>query len=283
MKTSKNYIIGLALAATMLLGVSTTKADLLSGYYRDHSVSNGHHFNFGYTNNHGRRPVVHDERWVGEMQFGDNVATGERLQFFCVDISTHVSQAFLHQFEGQFYQAMSFNDAVNGNVALPLTYDQHFAIQTLFNHTYSSLLDAQDIYASATGRARTAALNDVLLLSMGLQFSVWEIMHESDMNAWDIRSGQLSVTNPSSASMYNQLTSLTDSWFDSLLTGIWADEYANATLWEITYFYAPGNVSQPFISVTGINDPAVVPEPATLAMLGLGLAGLGIARRRVRK
>jgi len=33
----------------------------------------------------------------------------------------------------------------------------------------------------------------------------------------------------------------------------------------------------------GGDDSAVVPEPATLAMLGLGLAGLGIARQRMKK
>ena len=35
------------------------------------------------------------------------------------------------------------------------------------------------------------------------------------------------------------------------------------------------------IAVTG--DPAPIPEPATLAIMGLGLAGLGIARRRMKK
>ena len=40
--------------------------------------------------------------------------------------------------------------------------------------------------------------------------------------------------------------------------------------WTTTYKYA----------VTGVEPPSSVPEPGTLALLGLGLAGLGLSRRR---
>jgi len=49
----------------------------------------------------------------------------------------------------------------------------------------------------------------------------------------------------------------------------------------------PFNPGKPYIPPTlppiGDGPDAATPEPATLAMLGLGLAGLGIARRRMKK
>ena len=59
--------------------------------------------------------------------------------------------------------------------------------------------------------------------------------------------------------------------------------------WHRIDFYADGNFAG---SVTvawnnpwtgSVYEPAVIPEPATLAIVGLGLAGLGLVRRRMKK
>ena len=57
---------------------------------------------------------------------------------------------------------------------------------------------------------------------------------------------------------------------------------------ETLYFLAwgdNGNTTNlpPTVFLAGVNSPSILPEPATLSVLGLGLAGLGLTRLRQRK
>jgi hypothetical protein len=270
--TIKNSVVFGIVAVMMVLGTSAANADRLthSGY----SPLDGYRYNFTFQNAQNET-----ETWTetAEEIHGTNLTTGQDLQFFCTGYYTYTSSAFASA-TGQKYTASSLADS-------PLSDVQQYAIQTLFDHTYSSLLDAQEIYATATESKQSAAQKQVALMTMAIQYSVWEIVHEvSDTNDWDILTGQFKVSNIENASytaknMLTQVANLSSSWFASIDSGFWADPYATATPWEITYFNA-GTVSQPFVSVTGVRESTSTPEPATLLVMGLGLAGAACMRRR---
>jgi len=77
-------------------------------------------------------------------------------------------------------------------------------------------------------------------------------------------------------------SALVDGWETALFSASWED--GTSTDWLAygqTWTLSNGNFIA-FNDAGMMNAAAVSPEPATLAIVGLGLVGLGLARRRMK-